>query len=79
MVNLESRRSLFIDGLVNNAGWTREMAEQHFSFFAPTFEIVNELDFVIAEAARLRARYPKVTVAPLFYNVDNNRLYLVRE
>lgn len=79
MVNLESRRNLFIDGLVNNAGWTREMAEQHFSYFAPTFEIVNEIDFVISEAERLRARYPKITVAPMFYSVDNNRLYLVRE
>lgn len=79
MVNLESRRNLFIDGLVNNAGWTREMAEHHFSYFAPTFEIVNEIDFVISEAERLRVRYPKITVAPMFYNVDNNRLYLVKE
>ncbi|TFH36917.1 MAG: carbonic anhydrase [Bacteroidia bacterium] len=79
MVGLESRRDLFINGLVDKAGWAREMAEQHFSYFAPTFEIVNEIDFVISEAERIRARYPKITVAPMFYNVDNNRLHLIKE
>jgi carbonic anhydrase len=34
---------------------------------------------VIAESARLRARYPAVSVAPLIYRVEDGRLYLVRE
>jgi carbonic anhydrase len=79
MVNLMSRREQFIDGLVNNAGWERARAEEHFMAFAPMFEIGNEIDFVLSESVRLRQRYPKVLVAPLIYRVEDNLLYLVKE
>jgi carbonic anhydrase len=78
MVGLSSRRAQFVDGLVE-VGWEREAAEQHFDAYAPLFELGNEIDFVLSEAVRLRARYPKVLVAPLFYNVDDNRIYAIRE
>lgn len=78
MVGLSGRRTSFVDGLVD-AGWERELAEQHFDSFAPLFEIGNEIDFVLSEAQRLRVRYPKVIVAPLFYNVDDNRIYAITE
>ena len=79
MVNLVARRQAFIDGLVEHAGWDRQFATEHFTQFAPMFEIGNEIDFLLVEAKRLRNRYPKVMVAPLFYNVDTNRLFGVRE
>lgn len=79
MVNLVSRKDIFIDGLVEKAGWNREWAEEHFMHFAPLFEIGNEIDFVISEARRLRARYPKIMVAPMLYKVEDNRLYLINE
>jgi carbonic anhydrase len=79
MVNLMSRQKQFINGLVDKAGWDREWAEEHFMHFASMFEIGNEIDFVISEAKRLRLRYPKITVAPLYYRVENNKLYLLRE
>jgi len=79
MVNLISRKEQFINGLVSKAGWDREWAEEHFMHFAPIFEIGNETDFVISEAKRLRLRYPKITVAPMYYKVENNRLYLINE
>ncbi|MBN1300698.1 MAG: carbonic anhydrase [Melioribacteraceae bacterium] len=79
MVNLISRKNQFINGLVEKAGWDKEWAEEHFQHFAPMFEIGNEIDFVLSEAKRLRLRYPKIQVAPMHYNVDNNRLYLIRE
>jgi carbonic anhydrase len=79
MVNLVARREAFINGLVANAGWERERAEEHFTHFAPLFEIDNEVDFVLGEAARLRIRYPGVKVAPMIYKVEDNLLYLVRE
>jgi carbonic anhydrase len=79
MVNLFARRDAFIQGLIENAGWDREWAEQHFMHFAPMFEIGNEVDFVLAEAKRLRLRYPKIVVAPLFYNLDEGVLYALRE
>lgn len=79
MVNLMSRRELFIGGLVEAAGWDEEWAEAHFMQFAPMFEVGNEVDFVLSEAKRLRLRYPKVQVAPLMYLIEDNLLYLIRE
>ena len=79
MVNLMARKDIFINGLVDNAGWDREWAEQHFTQFAPMFEIGNEVDFVLSEAKRLRLRYPKIQVAPLMYKVEDNLLYQIIE
>jgi len=79
MVNLKSRENQFIDGLVNFAGWSKDEAVLHFSTFEPIFEIDNEIDFVLSEAIRLRQKYPKIKVAPMFYNVDDNKLYLIKE
>ena len=79
MVNLVARREIFIKGLVENAGWEQELAEQHFMNYAPMFEIGNEIDFVLSETKRLRARYPKIQVAPLLYKVEDNLLYQVKE
>ncbi|MEW6730081.1 MAG: carbonic anhydrase [Acidobacteriota bacterium] len=79
MVNLISRRDIFINGLVEIGGWDREMAEQHFMHFAPMFEIGNEVDFILSEAKRLRFRYPKVMVAPLIYKIEDNMIYFINE
>ncbi len=79
MVNLMARRELFINGLVENAGWEKDWAEEHFMHFSPMFEIGNEVDFVLSEAKRLRLRYPKIQVAPLMYKVEDNLLYQVKE
>jgi carbonic anhydrase len=79
MVNLSARKNEFIDGLVNFAGWEKERAEEHFFHFAPMFEIGSETDFILSETKRLRLRYPKIQIAPLYYVVDDNRLYLIKE
>jgi len=79
MVNLISRKTEFIDGLVDMAGWKKEKAEEHFMQFAPMFEIGNETDFILSETKRLRLRYPNVVIAPMFYLVEDNKLYFVKE
>lgn len=79
MVNLVSRKAEFVQGMVQEAGWKEEKAEEHFNQFAPLFEIGNEKDFILGETARLRLRYPNVVVAPLFYKVEDNKLYFIRE
>jgi len=79
MVNLSSQRDQFVDGLVENAGWEAERAEEHFLNYAPLFEIGNEIDFVLSEAGRMRERYPAVCIAPMLYRVEDHRLYLMRE
>jgi carbonic anhydrase len=79
MVNLAARKEQFVQGLVDNAGWSRESAEEHFHSFAPMFEISNEVDFILGEVARLRPKYPKILIAPMLYRVEDNRLYLISE
>jgi len=79
MVNLNARKSQFVNGLADRADWNKDHVREHFMHLAPLFEIGNEIDFVLSEAKRLRERYPKVTVAPLFYKVEDNRLYLLKE
>jgi carbonic anhydrase len=79
MVDLVSRKPQFIRGLVEAAGWQPQEAEEHFDQHAPTFEIGNEIDFILSEVRRLRLRYPRILVAPFLYRVEDNRLYLIRE
>ncbi len=79
MVNLVSRRDEFINGLISTAGWTKERAEEHFMHYAPMFEISNETEFILSETKRLRLRYPKIMIAPLYYLVEDNKLYFIEE
>jgi carbonic anhydrase len=78
MCRLMDRRDQFVNGMVENAGWERQRAMDHFNAFAPMFEIGNEIDFVVEEAERLNRRYPKIPVVPMIYKVEDNRLYLVK-
>lgn len=79
MVNLVSKKDTFVNGLINNAGWSKEQAEEQFMNFAPMFEIGNEIDFILSETIRLRKKYPKIKIAPMMYLVEDNRLYLIKE
>lgn len=79
MVNLISKKDDFINGMVENAGWMEKQAEEHFMSYAPMFEIENEMDFLMSEIKRLRDKYPKVLMAPLFYDVEDNLLCLMEE
>jgi carbonic anhydrase len=79
MVNLLSRKDEFIKGLVENAGWEKEKAEEHFKHFEPIYEIGSETDFILSEAKRLRLRYPKIKIAPLLYLVEDSKLYFIKE
>ncbi len=79
MVNIISKKNEFIDGLTEIAGWDKQKAEEHFMNFAPMFEISNEADFIISETHRLRLKYPKIQIAPMFYRVENNKLYFIKE
>lgn len=79
MAGLHARKEIFIEGMVKNAGWTREMAEEHFRVNEKLFEISDPVDFTLSEVHRLRQRYPRVEVAPLLYRVEDHQLYLLSE
>jgi carbonic anhydrase len=79
MVNLPARKDLFVKGLVKRGGWGKKDAEEHFRNSSHIFDIGNETDFVLSEVKRLRLRYPKVKVAPMFYKVQDGQLFLLKE
>lgn len=77
MVNLMSKREQFIEGLIDNAGWDRARAEEHFLNYAPMFEIDNEASFVVEEAQRLSQKYPYIEFVPLYYSLLDNQLSFI--
>jgi carbonic anhydrase len=79
MVNLHGKKEKFIQGMIDNAGWTEEQAEIQFNNYAPLFELGNSIDFILQEAQRLRTRYPGVTVAPLYFIIGQKELYFIKE
>jgi len=79
MVNLVSQKESFIQGLCKNAGWDKHRAEEHFIKYACVFEIDNEVEFVVKEAKRIKEEYPRITVVPLFYSIEDNMISLVSE
>ena len=74
MVSLISRKKEFIKGLIDIAGWRREAAEAHFIKSACSYEIDNELDFIVNEAKRLSMKYPKIKFTPLYYRIEDSLL-----
>ena len=78
MARLTERRDQFINGLTNAAGWDHARAVKHFEDSAPKFGIRNEVDFVLKEADRLRKIYPRISVVPLLYRVEDDLLYQLR-
>ena len=78
MKRVANQRDVFVQGLVDHAGWTAAQAEAMFAAGVPKFGISDEIDFVMREAERLRALYPKITVVPLLYRVEDDRLYQLR-
>jgi carbonic anhydrase len=74
MVQVTKKRDAFVHGLVERAGWNPETAGRHFDRFAHRHEIGDAVDFTVREARRLQRQYPKILVAPLLYDVEDDRL-----
>jgi carbonic anhydrase len=79
MTRVAHQHDEFVRGLVEHAGWDQERAEKHFADSAHKFSIDDEVDFVMREAERLRRLYPKITVVPLLYRVEDDLLYQLRD
>jgi len=79
MAKLEQNRDRFVHGLMDAAGWDEARAVKHFADSAPKFGIRDEVDFVLKEAERLRAIYPRIQIVPLLYRVADDLLYQLKE
>jgi carbonic anhydrase len=74
MAHVTEKRAAFVAGLVERGGWGEREAAAHFDECVPRYEIGDPLGFVVAEADRLRARYPGLRVAAFLYQVEDDRL-----
>jgi carbonic anhydrase len=74
MEHVTTKRDAFVRGLVERGGCGRDAAEEQFERHAARYEIGEPVAFVIGEAARLRALYPALLVAPFLYRVEDDRL-----
>jgi carbonic anhydrase len=79
MVGVANRKKQFVEGLMKRAGWDRGHAEEHFTTFCMMHDIGDVQTFILSEAYRLRIKYPRITVAPMIYRVEDNRLYLIKD
>lgn len=78
MARLGERREQFIRGLMDAAGWDEARAVKHFEDCAPKFGFRDEVEFVLREAERLRGIYPRISIVPLLYRVEDDLLYQLR-
>ena len=74
MVDVTQKRELFVNGLVERAGWDAAKAARHFDRSAHHYEISDPVQFTVGEAKRLQRQYPRLLIAPLLYNVENDRI-----
>lgn len=79
MVDLESKKAEFVKGLSENAGWDRAIAESYFLDSCALFKKKDKVGSVVLEAELIRSQYPDTVVAPLFYSLDDDLLYLIEE
>ncbi len=79
MVDLESRSAEFVRGLSECGGWERAVAESYFLYSCVLFKKKDAVDSVITEAKLIRSQYPGIVVAPLFYSLEDDLLYLIEE
>ncbi len=77
MVGLDANRQAFVRGLVNRAGWDGTEAREHFLESAPECEIRDSVAYTIEQVMELRQEYPRIPVAPLFYKIEDNRIYWI--
>ncbi len=74
MAHVGEKRERFVNGLVGRAGWSRVEAESHFEEASSRYEIGDAATFVLGEARRIHARYPRLLVAPFLYAVESDLL-----
>lgn len=77
LAGLRGRRDAFVAALVEGAGWEAAAAGQHFDHWADLCEVADPAGAAAAEARRLRARYPALTVAALLRDADGQLLQIV--
>lgn len=79
MVGLDNKKEQFVQGMVKNAGWSRQHAETFYHLKASDFGIFDPVTSAIMEARRFQASYPNVVFQPFLYHVEDGKLYVIND
>ncbi len=79
MANLEELEEQFVTGLVNHTAWSEKTARDHFMHYAPLHHVEHEVDFVLKECRRLRLGYPNIHITPMLFELESQKLLLIKE
>ncbi len=79
MAALSQVEEKFIEGLNQKVNWPPQKGREQFEKYLPLYEIGDEKRHILFETARLREIYPNMLIAPLFFNVNDNHIYQLKE
>jgi len=79
MSNPNKVRSEFLRVLIQDHHWNEDQAEQVFDLCVSYGQIGEPISFALDESKRLRGLFANLTVVPLLYDVDSDRIFLVRQ
>lgn len=79
MVNLESKKEVYIKGLSERCGWKRDETETYFLNMLPYFTKTDATGSASIDAKLIRYKFPGVIGVPLFYSIQDDHLYLINE
>jgi len=75
----QNNRDNFIRCLTEEHGWNSDLATRFFEDHIRSHEIGNEISFMIEESNRLQRTFKGLTIVPMLYRLDDNKLYLLKE
>ncbi len=79
MTKITMNKKIFIQGLVKQSKWPAKKAIKYFSDKSQVFEIKDEIDFTLKEVNRLKKLYEGITIVPMIYEIEDNKLYLINK
>lgn len=72
------KRPDFLKVMVQNHRWTPKQAQTVFDTSVKDGYIGEPVSFALQESARLKALFPQLVVVPLLYDVDTDRIFVIR-
>jgi SulP family sulfate permease len=78
MSNVQEKADVFQEVLVRDHQWDPEQARSIFDDRVSDRSIGDPIDFALEESKRLMGLFGKLTVVPLLYDVDTDRIFLIK-
>lgn len=79
MTRPQLSRDGFIKCLTEEHGWNIDLATHFFEDHIRGREISNEINFILEETNRLKRTFKGLTIVPMLYRLEDNKLYLIKD